>query len=112
MYVGFEFKDGSNPYIATSNKAFWKMLNKYYITQTSENTFEVEGKLELWSATPRKLSSYDRAQAILQSFAIEWQYKFSELNYSWGELAMWQSFFEEYGRKYGLLREFRENAIC
>lgn len=44
--------------------------------------------------------------------AIEWQMNFAERNYSWGELAYWGSYFEELGRKYGLLKEFRENAIC
>ena len=30
---------------------------------------------------------------------------------SWGEVSLLQDFFETNGRKYGLLREFRENGI-
>lgn len=31
---------------------------------------------------------------------------------SWGEEALLGDFFEKNGRRYGLLREFRENGIC
>lgn len=31
---------------------------------------------------------------------------------SWGEVADIQSYFEKIGSRYGLLTEFRENAIC
>ena len=30
---------------------------------------------------------------------------------SWGELAIFGDFFEKYGKRYGLLTEFRENGI-
>ena len=36
----------------------------------------------------------------------------ADINLSWYELSYIQSFFESVGKKYGLLREFRENAIC
>ena len=55
---------------------------------------------------------YNNARAVLRSFAMEWQYHFCDYNYSWESLMMWTDFFTEYGKKYGLLREFRENAIC
>lgn len=31
---------------------------------------------------------------------------------SWGECATWSEYFKEQGKRYGLLTEFRENAIC
>lgn len=31
---------------------------------------------------------------------------------SYGESAVIQEFFEKYGKRYGLLREFHENGIC
>ena len=31
---------------------------------------------------------------------------------SWGEEAILGDFFERYGKRFGLLREFRENGIC
>lgn len=43
--------------------------------------------------------------------AIEWQLSFSERNYSYSELAEAGDYFERLARRYGLVREFRENGI-
>lgn len=43
--------------------------------------------------------------------AISWQRTIQYQNYTYSELAQWQAYFEQLGRKYGLLREFRENGI-
>lgn len=59
---------------------------------------------------PRK--TYRERQAEVRDEAIEWQSDFANHNYSWGELAYWSDYFETLGRRYGLLKEFRENAIC
>ncbi len=112
MFINFTFADGSNGYIATTNKALWEMIKKYYITQESERTFLVEGKATIWTAKPGKLTTRERAKTMLRDFAQEWQYRFYDFSYSWMELAAWQDFFTEYGKKYGLLREFKENGIC
>ena len=58
------------------------------------------------------MNYYQRRKEQVRQEAIEWQLDFSNHNYSWGELAIWQEHFERLGRRYGLLREFRENAIC
>lgn len=60
-----------------------------------------------------KGKTYAERKADLQSKAIEW-------SNNWGLGGDWhfsniieiESFFEEQGKKYGLLREFHENAIC
>ena len=44
-------------------------------------------------------------------FAIEWQNDFYKHNYSYGELAYYGDLFERLGKRYGLLKEFRENGI-
>lgn len=44
--------------------------------------------------------------------AIDWQLDFSNHNYSWGELADWTNYFYKLGKRYGLLKEFKENGIC
>lgn len=111
MYIQFNYKNGSNPYVTTNNKGLFRMITKYYVNQTSENTFDIEGKLQLLTIKPLK-SKYERNKAILEGFAREWQYNFSDFNYSYGELIAWQGFFTEYGKKYGLLKEFKENCIC
>lgn len=55
--------------------------------------------------------SYEERKADLQNKAIEWHHTGSVANWSYGELASIQEFFERNGKRYGLLREFRENAI-
>ena len=104
MYNHFTFDNGSNPYISISNKALYFMLTHYYCEQTGENSYQVHEQ-----TTPPK--TYAEHKAALQDIAIAWQYAASDLNYSYGQLADWQEFFYEYGSRYGLLREFRENCI-
>lgn len=49
----------------------------------------------------------------LRNKAIEWSNTQGEYGaWSYGEIGDIQAFFENNGRKYGLLKEFRENAIC
>lgn len=98
MYNHFEFMEG-NPYITMNNQALFKMICKYHLRFVGDECFYVEG---LRKKAPKK--------DILRDFAIEWQLDFANRNYSYGELLEWQGFFEEYGRKYGLLREFKENC--
>lgn len=43
--------------------------------------------------------------------AIEWQYWQAEQSLSYVESAKWQCYFEETGKKFGLLEEFKENGI-
>ena len=60
----------------------------------------------------RNREYYLSKKAEIREEAIDWQAEFGEHNYSWGELAYWQDYFETLGKRYGLLTEFRENAIC
>ena len=108
MWVHFEFNNGSNPYIATRTDTFFYMVCKYYIYQVSEFGFKVEGEREITKGY--SLTRADK-KAILRNFAEDWQRAFDCFRYSWGELAEWQTFFKEYGKRFGLLREFRENGI-
>lgn len=43
--------------------------------------------------------------------AIFWQLTFADHNYSYYELMTWGEYFYKKGKKYGLLKEFRENGI-
>lgn len=61
---------------------------------------EIEGKI------------YAEKKENLRSFAIEWQQDSVENNLSWKEMIYWQGWFEQMGRRFGLLNEFRENGIC
>ncbi len=68
----------------------------------------------IWSTTGDYVSGtrYNRGKEAARQKAIEWQYNAETQDYSYGELADWAAYFERLGRRYGLLREFRENAIC
>lgn len=56
--------------------------------------------------------TYQQLKEAAREAAIDWQDWSHEQNLSYGELAEAQERFEKLGRRYGLLREFRENAIC
>lgn len=58
------------------------------------------------------MSTYQEMKEKARNEAIDWQYNAANENYSYGELADWYAHFELLGRRYGLLREFRENGIC
>lgn len=55
---------------------------------------------------------YALRKADVREEAIMWQADFCNHDYSYGELAWWQSHFEKLGKRYGLLREFKTEGIC
>lgn len=56
--------------------------------------------------------SYAERKEEVREMAIEYQNSFSEgKQWSYGEMAEIQGNLERLGRRYGLLREFRENAV-
>lgn len=57
------------------------------------------------------MSVYQRAKERARNKAVEWQLDFNNHNYSWGELAYYENYFERLAKKYGLVKEFKENGI-
>ena len=57
------------------------------------------------------MSTYQEKKKKAREKAIEWQERFGEQSISYEELAIAQSVFEQLGRRYGLLTEFRENGF-
>lgn len=57
------------------------------------------------------MNKYLKNKEKLRENAIKWQQDFPSKNYSYGELAFWQDYFYKLGKKYGLLKEFKENGI-
>lgn len=55
--------------------------------------------------------TYAEKKEQIRQQAIGWQSDFCNHNYSYGELAFYSDYFEKLGRRYGLIKEFRENAI-
>lgn len=43
--------------------------------------------------------------------AKEWQLNFGNNNYSYYDLMLWGEYFYKIGKRYGLLKEFKENGI-
>lgn len=56
-------------------------------------------------------ATYKERKESLRDLAIEYSNE-SIWGLSWGECAEIEGWFKEQGRRYGLIREFRENAIC
>ena len=112
MYIQFSHYDGSNPYVTKNNAELFRMIKDFQLDQVENNSFKIIDKAQYWTAHPgRKLTAYEKGRAALRDFAQIWQGAFHMFNYSWGDLCGWYGFFEEYGKKYGLLREFRENGV-
>ncbi len=55
--------------------------------------------------------SYADLKEAARQQAIDWQMAAAEQNLSYGELADSLAHFEALGRRFGLIQEFRENAI-
>lgn len=57
------------------------------------------------------MNAYQKAKGKAMDEAIMWQLDFNNHNYSYEELSYYGEYFEKLARKYGLLKEFRENGI-
>lgn len=55
--------------------------------------------------------TYTNKKAHLRELAVYYSYMM-DVPMSWSEVAEIGAWFEKYGRRYGLLREFRKNGIC
>lgn len=80
------------------------------------NSFMNDGKIKVLDFIRLSLngSSFQQRRENLRELAIETQifdYD-SDINFSMMELATIENYFRKYGKLYGLLKEFEENAIC
>ena len=57
------------------------------------------------------MNNYQKQKEKARSKAVDWQLDFNNHNYSYGELAESQGYFERLAKRYGLVKEFRENYI-
>lgn len=58
-----------------------------------------------------KLNSYRFKQFELRDRAITWQQKFEQKNYSCFELMELEQYWRKQAKRYGLIKEFKENGI-
>ena len=66
---------------------------------------------KLFKREEKKMSNYQRRKNEIRDKAIFWQIEASETSMSYSELAEAADYFFTVGKRYGLLREFRENGI-
>ena len=57
------------------------------------------------------MTNYQKRKEAIRQEAIDWQLEASEIIYSYEGLVMVGDYFYKMGKRYGLLREFRENGI-
>ena len=57
------------------------------------------------------MNTYQRGKNAAREQAIQRQADFSDRSIPWAAIAAQQRHFEQLARRYGLVREFRENAI-
>lgn len=73
----------------------------------------IENQIILYLPLVVSGKTYAERKADLHNKAVKWSNTQGEYPaWSYGELADIQGFFERNGRRYGLLKEFQENAIC
>lgn len=56
--------------------------------------------------------NYQENKKAARNAAIEWQFTTAQEPMYESEAAAWNEYFTRLGRRYGLLKEFRENCIC
>lgn len=57
------------------------------------------------------MNSYQRGKNAAREQAIQWQADFSDRSMPWAAITAEQRHLEQLARRYGLLREFRENGV-
>lgn len=101
MFIGIIEKDGERTARTYYNHAKW---HSDIFCPIYDDCWTIEFKI--------KGSSYAERKEYLRNIAVDYSLIESELNLYWSELATIQDFFRTNGKRYGLLKEFSENAIC
>ena len=55
--------------------------------------------------------NYQKSKSKARQEAIRWQLLNNVIKISYAELVTYQLYFEKLGKRYGLLKEFKENGI-
>lgn len=105
MFIGAYILDGKQYFnIYNKKNGGFNIWNKETFSPTCENIMTLDLSIHG--------KNYRERQAEAEEKAKEWQSVFSQFSWSWGELATIQDYFYTIGKRCGLLKEFRENAIC
>lgn len=84
--------------------------NSYGYEEWFKDTFSPECKYETLDF---KISgkTYQERKASLEDLAKDWQLHFSDFGWSWGEIAEITNYFYDMAKRFGLVKEFKENGI-
>lgn len=105
MFIGkYELENEIYFYIYYKKNGGWSAFHKDTFSPLTKNIEILDLKVSGKTYKERKSNLYD--------LAIKYQYNFAPLSWSYGELVEICDFFEKNGKRYGLLKEFKENAIC
>ena len=59
----------------------------------------------------KNTNNYQDKKEEAREEAREWIYDYCNHSYSYGELLYFQNYFEKLAKRYGLIKEFKENCI-
>ena len=86
--------------------------NKYGYEAWQRDTFSPTTKnIEILDFKISGITYKDKKES-LEELAIEYSLYFSQLSWSYGEYAEIENYFYKNAKRYGLLKEFKENCIC
>lgn len=57
------------------------------------------------------MTKYQAKKEKVRDEAIDWQYSIGEKNYYMSEMAYYYEYFYKLAKRYGLIKEFKENGI-
>ena len=106
--IHITFTNGSNPYILINDSHLYKWLYNYDL----ELNKIFEGALFVTATETTSRKTYQQAKEAARLLAIDVQNIISESNFSYGEIADISDTLHALGRRFGLVREFKENCIC
>ena len=84
---------------------YWETLGDIIYQQHFKSLYKAGKPVEV------VMNKYQKGKEKTRNEAIDWQSDFASHNYSYGELAYFSDYFETKARRYGLVREFKENGI-
>lgn len=87
----------------------WDSWESYY-----KDTFSPEREEVFAYDFTTKGKTYQDRKEFVRDYAVEWSHTWSLYGVSWSclEMNIIEGEFRRLGKRYGLLREFRENWIC
>jgi len=119
LFEDSEYKEMLKQDFLVNNENVYLELNDYdevvsgkKLAYTLYSDFDYEDEIDEFSSIELlKTGNYKNDKGLIQDLAIDYtnNREYYDKYYSWYWVANW---FYEQGKKYGLLREFKENGVC